>query len=96
MEFRQYRGYDQGLKTGPYTFGNFFTRPNWATHYPYQQGLLITYWDLGFSENNVSAHRGEGRSLPIAVGRYLRVCARVCGTADPGSFAQRLVHGTSA
>ena len=63
-EFRQYRTYDAGLQTGPYTFGRFAT-PNWVDHYPYQDGLLITYWDTGEANNNTSQHRGEGLALPI-------------------------------
>jgi len=64
-EFRQYRTYDQGLQTGPYTFGHALTRPSWVTHYPYQDGLLITYWDEDQANNNTSQHRGEGLALPI-------------------------------
>lgn len=63
-EFRQYRTYDKGLQTGPYTFGELLRR-SWVTHFPYQDGLLITYWDSAEANNNTSAHRGEGRSLPI-------------------------------
>ena len=63
-EFRQYRTYDEGLQTGPYTFGQFAT-PNWVNHYPYQDGLLVWYWDTGEANNNTSQHRGEGLSLPI-------------------------------
>jgi immune inhibitor A len=63
-EFRQYRTYDQGLQTGPYTFG-FADRPDYVAHYPYQDGLLITYWDTGETNDNTSQHPGEGRSLPI-------------------------------
>jgi immune inhibitor A len=63
-EFRQYRDYDKGLQTGPYTFGDA-ARPEWVYHYPYQDGLLITYWDAGESNDNTSQHPGEGRSLPI-------------------------------
>jgi immune inhibitor A len=63
-EFRQYRDYDTGLQTGPYTFGDAL-RPEWVYHYPYQDGLLITYWDSGEANDNTSQHPGEGRSLPI-------------------------------
>jgi immune inhibitor A len=63
-ESRQYRTYDSGLQTGPYTFG-YFALPQWVAHYPYQDGLLVTYWDGGEADNNTSTHRGEGRSLPI-------------------------------
>jgi immune inhibitor A len=63
-EFRQYRTYDKGLQTGPYTFGRA-ALPNWVDHFPYQDGLLVTYWDTAEANNNTSAHKGEGRSLPI-------------------------------
>lgn len=63
-EFRQYRTYDTGLQTGPYTFGTF-TTPNWVTHYPYQDGLLVWYWDAGEANNDTSLHRGEGLVLPV-------------------------------
>ena len=63
-EFRQYRTYDEGLRTGPYVNGTAGTS-KWVTHYPYQDGLLITYWDTFESNNNTSAHRGEGRVLPV-------------------------------
>lgn len=63
-EFRQYRTYDKGLQTGPYTFGNA-TLARWVDHFPYQDGLLVTYWDTAEANNNTSAHKGEGRSLPV-------------------------------
>ena len=63
-EFRQYRTYDKGLQTGPYSVGTLAT-PNLFTHYPYQDGLLVWYWDGDQANNNTSQHRGEGRVLPI-------------------------------
>ena len=63
-EYRQYRMYDEGLKTGPYTFG-FADRPNYVAHYPYEDGLLVTYWDTDTSDDNTSTHPGEGRCLPV-------------------------------
>ena len=63
-EYRQYRTYDKGLQTGPYTFG-FADRLDYVAHYPYQDGLLVTYWDAGESNDNTSLHPGEGRSLPV-------------------------------
>jgi immune inhibitor A len=63
-EFRQYRDYDHGLQTGPYSFGDA-ARPNWVYHYPYQDGLLVSYWDAGEANDNTSQHPGEGLSLPI-------------------------------
>jgi immune inhibitor A len=62
-EFRQYRGYDEALELGPYNF----TDPagNWVEHFPYQDGLLISYWDSSYSDNNVGDHPGEGLLLPV-------------------------------
>jgi len=66
-ENRQYVGYDEGLRTGPYNFGflNDPERQNWVEHFPYQNGLLISYWDESQSDNSTSAHPGEGLILPI-------------------------------
>jgi immune inhibitor A len=33
--------------------------------YPYQDGLLINYWDTSQKNNNVSQHPGSGLLLPI-------------------------------
>jgi immune inhibitor A len=69
-EFRQYRGYDQSL-TNAYNFG-FLDNPilsNYVEHFPYQDGLLISYWDTSFTNNNVDANCAAGRCggllLPI-------------------------------
>lgn len=64
-EFRQYRDYDTGLQTGPYNFGFLNTLPDWVEHFPYQDGLLISYWDSSFTDNNTSQHPGGGLILPI-------------------------------
>jgi immune inhibitor A len=61
---RSYVSYDQYLKTGPYNFG-FASRPDFVEHFPYQQGLLISYWDTSFADNNTSQHPGGGLILPI-------------------------------
>lgn len=70
-EFRQYNGYDESLRTGPYNFG-FLDDPNlqnWVEHFPYQNGLLINYWDGSFEDNNTGANCDAGRCggllLPI-------------------------------
>ncbi len=63
-EYRQYRNYDKGLQTGPYTFG-FADLPNYVAHYPYEDGLLVTYWDTDTSNDNTSVHPGQGRCLPV-------------------------------
>lgn len=62
--YRTYVSFDQYLKTGPYNFG-FPAKPDWVEHYPYQTGLLISYWDLSQTDNGVSQHPGEGRNLYI-------------------------------
>ncbi|MCW2566535.1 MAG: family metalloprotease protein [Mycobacterium sp.] len=62
---RTYTSYDRYLKTGPYNFGFLNTRPDWVEHYSYQQGLLISYWDLSQADNNTNVHPGEGRNLII-------------------------------
>ena len=61
-EYRQYRGYDKGLANA-YNFG-FIGVPglgNWVEHFPYQDGLLISYWDTSFTNNNVGSHCAAGR-----------------------------------
>jgi immune inhibitor A len=61
-EFRQYRGYDKGLANA-YNFG-WSGDPvlyNWVEHFPYQDGLLISYWDTSFANNNVGANCAGGR-----------------------------------
>lgn len=63
-EYRAYNGYDLGLLTGPYSFGDK-RRPDWADHYPYQDGLLVTYWNEQYQDNNVGEHPGAGLILPV-------------------------------
>jgi immune inhibitor A len=68
-EFRQYRGYDESLKTGPYNFG-FLDDPNlqnYVEHFPYMEGLLITYWDETFEDNNTGANCDAGRCGGLAL-----------------------------
>jgi immune inhibitor A len=64
-ENRTYGGYDSTLKTGPYNFGWAATAPNRVEHFPYQDGLLVWYWDTEFSNNNTSEHMGGGEALPV-------------------------------
>jgi len=66
-EFRQYRGYDETLEVGPYNFG-FLDNPtlgNWVEHFPYQDGLMVSYWDTSQSNNNTASHPGQGLILPV-------------------------------
>jgi len=64
-EFRQYRGFDSTLQTGPYNF----VSAEWAERFPYQDGLLVWYYDTSFPDNNVgdacAAGRCGGLVLPV-------------------------------
>jgi len=60
-EFRTYKGYDDGLRTGPYNFGFGNTKPDWVEHFPYQDGLLVWYYDTSFADNNVGDNCAGGR-----------------------------------
>lgn len=60
-EFRVYKGYDDGLRTSPYNFGFPDTKPDWAERFPYQDGLLVWYYDESFPDNNVGDHCADGR-----------------------------------
>ena len=64
-ENKGYRSYDETLETGPYNFGFLNTLPEWVEHFPYQDGLLIWYWDASQPDNNTSAHPGKGEALPV-------------------------------
>jgi immune inhibitor A len=60
-EFRTYLGYDNGLLTSPYNFGFLNTKPDWVEHFPYQDGLLVWYYDTSFPDNNVGDNCFSGR-----------------------------------
>jgi immune inhibitor A len=62
---RSYVSYDQYLKTGPYFFGYNPTFPDKVDHYAYQQGLLISYWNTLYPDNDTFEHPGFGRNLYI-------------------------------
>ncbi len=63
--YRSYTSYDQYLEDGPYYFGYASTEPNQVDHFSYQEGLLISYWDLSYADNDTYAHPGSGRNLYI-------------------------------
>ena len=60
----QYDGYDASLRTA-YNFGFLNTRPDWVETYPYQNGLLVSYWDESQTDNNVGDHSCSGLILPV-------------------------------
>jgi immune inhibitor A len=62
---RAYTSYDKYLKSGPYYFGYGSTLPDKVDHYAYQQGLLVSYWDTAYADNDTFAHPGEGRNLYV-------------------------------
>jgi immune inhibitor A len=61
---RAYASFDKYLQSGPYNFG-FGSKPDFVEHFPYQNGLLVSYWDTSQSDNNASQHPGEGLILPV-------------------------------
>ena len=63
-ENRQYDGYDTSLRSA-YNFGFGDTRPDWVEDYRYQDGLLLSYWNEQYADNNVGEHPGAGMILPI-------------------------------
>jgi len=73
-EFRQYRGFDAGMMNAYNFVGG-----NWVEHFPYQDGLLINYWDNSFADNNVGANCAAGRCggllLPVDAHPDAMYCA---------------------
>ncbi|WP_210650947.1 immune inhibitor A domain-containing protein [Nocardioides sp. SYSU D00065] len=61
---RTYVSYDKYLQTGPYNF-SFPERPDFVEKFPYQDGLLVNYWDSSYADNNTSQHPGGGLVLPV-------------------------------
>jgi len=82
---RAYVKYDRYLRTGPYNFGFTNTKPDWVEHFPYQDGLLISYWDTSQSNNDVGLHPGQGEILPIDA--HPRPIARLDGQFWRGRIA---------
>ena len=64
-ENRGYRGYDTSLKTGLQLRVPEQPPGQRVESYPYQDGLLISYWDTSQPDNNVGDHPGAGLILPI-------------------------------
>jgi immune inhibitor A len=61
---REYVSYDQYLKTGPYNAADP-ARPTWFEHFPHQNGLIVSYWNTQYADNNESVHPGEGEILVV-------------------------------
>jgi len=65
VENREYAGYDDTLRTGPYQFNEPYTRPDWVEFFQFQNGMLVWYVDHSVEDNNTSQHPGSGLSLPV-------------------------------
>ena len=65
-ENRQYAGYDATLKKGPYNFGWTVTKPDRVEHFPYQDGLLVSYWNTAVTQQQ---HAGPPGHRPDPAGR---------------------------
>lgn len=63
--YRAYTSYDTYLRSGPYNLGFLDRFPAKVEHFPFQDGLLVSYWDTSFGDNNKSEHPGQGMILPI-------------------------------
>jgi immune inhibitor A len=61
---RTYASWDQYMQSGPYHFG-YTDKPRLVDHFPYQDGLLVSYWDTSVPDNNTSVHPGSGQILPV-------------------------------
>ena len=64
-ENRQYLGYDSTLAVGPYNWSFEQTQPNRVEQFPYQNGLLINYWNTAERRNNTNRTPGRGLVLPV-------------------------------
>ena len=65
VENREYVGWDDTLRTGPYQFSEGLTRPDWVEFFRFQNGMLVWYVDESFEDNNTSEHLGGGLALPV-------------------------------
>ena len=65
VENRTYDSYDRTLEVGPYEFTKTITNPGHVDRFPYQDGLLVWYYNGSQSDNNVNQHPGKGRVLPV-------------------------------
>ena len=63
--YRANLSYDRYLESGPYHVGWPATQPQKREFFPYQYGLLVSYRDTAYDDNNTSQHPGHGRVLPI-------------------------------
>jgi len=67
VENRDYAGYDDTLRTGPYQFSEAYTRPDWVEFFKFQPGMLVWYVNHSEEDVNTSEHPGYGLALPVDV-----------------------------
>jgi immune inhibitor A len=65
LENRQWVGYDDTLRTGPYQFTSAYTAPNKVEFFSFRPGMLVWYVDHTSEDNNVAQHPGSGLALPV-------------------------------
>ena len=65
-ENRQYLGLDTTLQQGPYNFGWATSAPDKVEHFPYQNGLLVSYWNTAADQQQ---HPDAPRRGPGPAGR---------------------------
>ncbi|MEV4539887.1 immune inhibitor A domain-containing protein [Asanoa sp. NPDC049518] len=65
LENRQWVGYDDTLRTGPYQFSYAYSAPNKVEFFSFRPGMLVWYVDHTVEDNNTSEHPGTGLSLPV-------------------------------
>jgi immune inhibitor A len=67
LENREYVGYDDTLRTGPYQFCCAVTKPDFVEFFSFQNGMLVWYVDHSQEDNNTSEHPGAGLAIPVDV-----------------------------
>jgi immune inhibitor A len=86
-ENKTYWGYDYTLKVGPYNFG-FLNNPalqNYVEHFPYQDGMLVSYWNTRYANNDTDPSRpGTGMLL------YVDAHPQALKRADGGVWRNRV------
>ncbi|MEU5529704.1 immune inhibitor A domain-containing protein [Micromonospora chersina] len=65
LENRQYVGYDDTLRTGPYQYSFPYTAPDKVEFFSFRPGMLVWFVDHTVEDNNTSEHPGTGLSLPV-------------------------------
>jgi len=85
LENREWLGYDTGLKTSPYISLSDVA----VQHYSYNPGVLVSYWNTQYTDNQTGVHPGEGLILPIDM--HQNVIKR-----DDGSYASTTVQVSDA